>query len=141
MMFYTHMIFSAFLYFLYLYINNITFIFSHNQIINLLITLVFSLVSDIDSNNSKFGRKFIFSFLFKHRGILHSIFPLIILYFTNFYAFLGYFSHLLLDALTKKGINPFNSKFKIKWIVSTNSILEKTLSFLIFLGLVYIISI
>lgn len=141
MMFYTHMIFSAFLYFLYLAVNGIPFVFSFNQIFNLLIMLIFSLLSDIDSNNSKYGRKFFFSFLFKHRGILHSLFPLIVLYFINFYAFLGYFSHLFLDSLTKKGIKPFNSKFKIKWIVRTNSILEKTLSFITFLGLIYVISI
>ncbi len=140
-MFYTHMIFSSFIFFIYFLFIGKNFDFSFIQISYLLITVFFSLLSDIDSSKSKFGRKFIFSFLFKHRGILHSIYPLIFLYLINIYAFLGYSSHLILDSLTKKGIKPFNTKFKIKGFIKTGSIFEKATFFCIFLGLVYILSI
>ncbi|MBS3175187.1 metal-dependent hydrolase [Candidatus Woesearchaeota archaeon] len=77
---------------------------------------------------SKFsiGRKFAFisvplSLLVKHRGITHSIFPVIGLYFLFDYLnlsylalsmALGYVSHLLGDGVSKEGINilyPFST--------------------------------
>lgn len=77
-----------------------------------------------------------FSVLFKHRGIFHSIWAPIFMFFpvayltTDFtgYAFvLGYCSHLVSDSLTKQGINflhPF-SQFKIAGPITTGTWQER----------------
>lgn len=79
-----------------------------------------SLLPDIDHPQSKLGRKvkpisWLVNKVFGHRGVLHSIFPAIILYFVFVYAIgwktvgmglsVGFVSHLMSDALTKEGIN------------------------------------
>lgn len=91
--------------------------------------------------NSKLRITKIFSVLFKHRGILHSIFALVIisalLYFYAglFFAaafFLGYLSHLFSDALTADGINflaPI-SKFKVSGPIKTGGTSEKIVLYL-----------
>lgn len=102
--------------------------FSNRNLIYLLFgTLSGSLLPDIDHKSSKIGRLFIFfsspiSFLFGHRGLTHSfvgwaIFTILLneLYLKNqkvSYDFLqsfslGYFSHLIADSLTPKGIPLF----------------------------------
>lgn len=70
---------------------------------------------DIDTKNSKMGKKIYFrpiQFLTKHRGMIHSLFfavliSVIIAYFHSWAGvgfFAGYFSHLFLDFLTKEGV-------------------------------------
>jgi inner membrane protein len=105
-----------------------------NSLIFTLIILLGSVLPDIDNPKNFFGFPFIGWFT-KHRGIFHSIylaalFPLILAYFTNLSygiaLFIGYFSHLVFDSLTKSGINflhPFSS-FKISGFIETGSIIE-----------------
>ncbi|MBI2565307.1 metal-dependent hydrolase [Candidatus Woesearchaeota archaeon] len=94
---------------------------------------------DIDHPNSKINTKLPFlkiaSLFFSHRGFLHSIFaPILIggIAYINaglLFAlpiFLGYFAHLLADAITINGIAPFYPiiKFKFKGPVRTGHNLE-----------------
>jgi inner membrane protein len=92
--------------------------FKGNSILFLIIVLFFTMLPDIDHPKSKLGRKIpfvskIFSFLFGHRNLLHSIFIaiglsfLIYSFFGKWWApvFLGYFSHILIDGFTLEGIN------------------------------------
>jgi membrane-bound metal-dependent hydrolase YbcI (DUF457 family) len=75
----------------------------------------FSIIADIDKLGSKVGRLFFpFSLLlipFKHRGITHSIWPIIIMLFLpvpiNLFTIAGFASHMLLDGISGK-IKPFH---------------------------------
>lgn len=112
-----------------------------------LLVTIFSGLPDIDHPNSKYGRKLFFisvpiSFVFKHRGFFHSIFPPIIAFFVLSYFNLhflglvilgGYIAHLFGDALTKEGINflhPF-STFRIQGPIRTGAIAESFVFFVI----------
>ena len=135
MMYYTHVVFSIF-------VSLIAMDYFHikNKIIFLLIVLFFSLLPDIDESRSKVGRKNkliskTIGFIFGHRGIFHTVYiPLVLFVLLNlinfeiaFACLIGYFSHLLLDAMTKNGIRPFYPLFnvKISGFFKTNSIIEK----------------
>lgn len=141
MLFKTHFIFGVFIITL-LYIFFPLILLSHNlfsQIIFCIILLVSTSLPDIDTKDSKISRKIpilpSILFLFTtHRGIIHSIYPIIlisaILYpYSSFYTIafiIGYLSHLILDALTIQGINflhPF-AQFHVKGFIKTGSISE-----------------
>ncbi|MFA6461499.1 MAG: metal-dependent hydrolase [Candidatus Woesearchaeota archaeon] len=124
MLFHTHVL-----------IGIITFLLLHsylpgNEYLILLFILIGSILPDIDEHKSKAAQLSgvigkIVSFFASHRGIFHSfLLPLIgcglLGYFWNFaYAsalFIGYFVHLLADALTPMGIPilwPFK-EFKLR---------------------------
>ncbi len=102
---------------------------------------LFSALPDIDMVKSMAGRNLqpfstILSFVFRHRGFLHTFVFAAAVYFMVLYlsspaiasaALVGYSSHLLLDALTKEGIMPFApfSKAKLRGFVKTGCLLEK----------------
>ena len=87
-----------------------------------------SLLPDIDHPQSKVGRKvkplsWLINNVFGHRGIFHSIWPVLGLYIVFVYLLdwrlaglglcVGFFSHLVSDALTLDGVNfghPFRAK-------------------------------
>jgi len=105
-----------------------------------------TLLPDLDSKTSKFGREKIFrplQLFLKHRGVLHSFVSLIFfsvllkIYFPSvlFGFILGYSSHLLMDALTVRGIAPFYPffKFKFSFIVRTGKNLEKIIYWMTFI--------
>ena len=99
-----------------------------------------ALLPDIDSENSLLGRKVkAVARLLEHRGFTHSLAGMLVfvaliqaaLYVTGIQtsiaAFMyGYLSHLAIDALTVKGIEPFYPlKIRIQGPIETNSIYEK----------------
>lgn len=126
------------------------------NIIFILVTALFSIIPDIDMVKSKAGKSLqpfstVLSFLFRHRGFLHSFVFAAVVYFSVRYlssaaiataAAIGYSSHLLLDSLTNEGIMPLSplSKIRIRGFVKTGGILEKAIAaamvFLLFLKLV-----
>ncbi|MBS3157692.1 metal-dependent hydrolase [Candidatus Woesearchaeota archaeon] len=141
MLFKTHLMFGIFLITL-LYTFFPSIITSHNiysQIIFCVILLTSTSLPDIDTKESKISRKIpilptIISIFTIHRGIIHSVYPVIILsavlyQYSSFYTFafiIGYSSHLILDALTIQGINflhPF-TQFHVKGFIKTGSIFE-----------------
>lgn len=141
MMFYTHLAFA-----LLTSLIAIKFLHVSNIYLFILVACFVALLPDIDDASSKLGRKHkIISRIFSHRGILHSIFPPLILYllfnFLNYNTIalgilIGYLSHLFIDAFTLQGINflhPFSS-FRISGFIRTGKLLELIL-FLIFIGL------
>lgn len=109
------------------------------QIIFCAILLTSTSLPDIDTKESKISRKIpilpsLISLFTIHRGIIHSIYPIIlisaILYpYGSFYTLafiIGYVSHLILDSLTIQGVNflhPF-AQFHLKGFIKTGSILE-----------------
>lgn len=135
MMYYTHLAFGLLVSLLYLNYFNIK-----NEILFILVVVFFSIFPDIDETRSKIGRKNkliskTINFFFGHRGIIHTIYiPLILFIIFNFINYeiaiaslIGYFSHLFLDALTKRGIKPLYPIFnkRINGPVRTGSFLEK----------------
>ncbi len=128
----THIIITLF--FVLLLLN-----FVSNKIIFILIALLATYIPDIDTYNSKLGRKKIFrplQIFVKHRGFFHSFtflflitfflvlfFPFIALGF-----FVGYASHLFADSFTVDGITPFYPwKKKTSGLLKTGSSLETSI--------------
>jgi len=120
----THLLFSllfgSFL-FDYIHPNSLT-----GKIIFAALLLAGTFIPDLDSKIS----------FFKHRGILHTIWPVILILIISFFLqklqFLllpfavGYGSHLLADMITASGVSPLFPiiKRKIKGPVKTGSFLE-----------------
>jgi len=147
MMYYTHLAFGFLVSLLSIELFDI-----QNKIIFILFTLLFSIFPDIDERRSKIGKKYKFisrivNFMFGHRGFFHSIYIPLILYFIlininselGLAVLVGYFSHLLMDAITKNGIRPLYPLVnkKINGFFKTNSILEKILFLIIVLLILY----
>ena len=104
------------------------------------IVILGALLPDIDHPQSKFGKKLdIFSKLINslggHRGITHSLYPLIALPGLIWYLFglpcgialfIGYFSHLLIDSINPKGVNFLNplATWHMRGFIETGSIGE-----------------
>lgn len=148
MMFYTHLTFSLLVGLL------ASVFFGIGQLYFIVLVVLFGLIPDIDTHKSKVGKKipiisFILKIIFGHRGIFHSVFIPILLFFAfsylGFYlmglaVLLGYLSHILLDALTPSGVKLFwPFRFKMKGFIKTNSILEKILFLILCIADVYII--
>lgn len=126
----THILFAFFLTLVSIELFN-----PQNQILFLFIIVLFSVLPDIDEKSSRVGKKTkLFSFFLKHRGIVHSFLPLLIIaflltVFNSIYlwgVFIGYASHLLLDSLTPQGLNPFYPflKFRMKGFIKSGGIGE-----------------
>ena len=110
--------------------------FSLNKGIFLIIFLFGALFPDIDTPTSFIGKRLkIIGWLFKHRGIFHSLFMALLLsglifVYDKTYGvvfFLGYMTHLIIDMLNYSGIALFYpiSSFKIKGFMKSNGIGEK----------------
>lgn len=126
-------------------------IYSYDSVTNVFLLLVFilgSLFPDIDSAKSILGRKVkIISFIFKHRGFFHSIFALILfslllgLLFKPIVGVVfasGFALHLIMDAITKEGINIIG--FKIQGPIRVGSLIEQILYLVLLLAsLIFII--
>lgn len=143
MMFYTHLAFGLLCSLFSLkYLPEIS-----NKYIFILLVCLVSIIPDIDEAGSKLGKKLWFiAKLFSHRGIFHSIYIPILLFLIFNYIFhssligfailIGYFSHLILDALTVSGVNFLNPilTFRVSGFIKTGSIFE-ILLFVVLLGL------
>ncbi len=135
MLWYTHLAFGFLTGLIFL-----PFVNSGNIYIFFAFVLLGALIPDIDTPNSKIGSKFgIFSkaikAVFGHRGIVHTVWGMLVLcglfwYFVNrtygTALFIGFFSHLLIDGLTKKGINFLHpiSKMRIAGFIETGTMGE-----------------
>ncbi len=106
--------------------------------------MLFSILPDIDMVKSKAGKHLqpfsnVLSFIFRHRGFLHSFIFAAIVYFGIRYllspeiaaaAAIGYLSHIILDSLTKEGIMPLSplSKLRLRGFIKTGGIFEKAIT-------------
>jgi len=109
------------------------------------------LLPDCDHPASSINKKIkvtkIATFFFSHRGLLHSIFPPILLsillyYYANYFIagafFIGYFSHLLSDTLTVAGVRLFYPfiDLKISGIIRTGHLSERIIFYLVVVGII-----
>ena len=139
MMFFTHLLFGIFASVLYFNFFNPNI----NFLIIVFTIILASIIPDIDNPVSKIGRKFKFvGFIFKHRGFFHSFLAIIIFGYIMFkltskelaIAFcFGYASHLIADAMTKKGVKLFHpfSKKALKGFIKTGGFLEWIVFFIL----------
>lgn len=117
--------------------------FVSHKIIFVVVSLIATYIPDIDSSNSKLGKKIIFmplQFFVKHRGFFHSFSFLFLITFIFVMSipiialgfFAGYSLHLFADSLTLSGITPFPPwKKKISWKIRTGGMIEKILFFVL----------
>ena len=132
------------------------FVSTGNKFIFFFLVLFGSLLPDVDTPNSKMGQKFgiiskFFNVIAGHRTIFHSIFFAIMIPGLAWYfwsrpygvaLFVGYLSHLIMDSLTKSGINFLHpiSTLRVNGFVETGSFTEKVvLAVIVLLILVKII--
>lgn len=101
--------------------------------------LVATFIPDLDSHNSKLGRKGLSRVLTaftKHRGIMHSLIFALFLYFllryvwfsVSFGFLFGYCVHLFCDCLTRRGVRLFYPfKFRLKGFIRSGGRVESFL--------------
>ena len=134
MMFRTHLIFAFMVAILIL-----PFINTKERIVFIMLICFFGIFPDIDTHNSKIANKiwplnYLLNFLFGHRGFFHTLFPVLfagtLVYFITdkwtyvFAVFIGYTSHIFLDALTKKGIALVSEDRRSEGLILQHSIKE-----------------
>ncbi|MFC1800682.1 metal-dependent hydrolase [Nanoarchaeota archaeon] len=122
-----------------------SFVNTGNIFIFFALVLIGALLPDIDHPNSKINQKLkitkIFGYIFKHRGIFHTLFFALLLpgliYFSvgkpyGTALFIGYLSHLLIDGLTVSGINFLHpiANLRISGFVETGTMAE-TMTFIV----------
>lgn len=143
---FTHIIFSILCIIIYVKY------FSVFNLISFTVLVLFSaLFVDIDEPESTIGRRLqplsrIINSLFGHRGVFHTIFIPVALYFVlAFFQYaeigtailLGYLSHLAMDMITPAGIYPFYPlKWQIKGPIRTGSVFEYILAFFFIIGII-----
>ncbi|MFH1589988.1 MAG: metal-dependent hydrolase [archaeon] len=108
----THVVVGLFVSLLFLLFTG-----SNDVLLFLVLGVVGSLLPDVDSAGSTFGKQSGFiPYIFSHRGVIHSVYVLflfsllVFLVFGLFPAFVfgtSFFSHLILDSFTKKGVSFF----------------------------------
>lgn len=123
----------------------------NNQWIFIAMVLVATVLPDLDTNSSSWGRHLIFrplQFFVNHRGIFHSLttatllsvllamfWPVLSLGF-----FVGYSVHIVLDSFTKEGVQPFwPLKAKSYGFISSGGRIED--SIFVFLVLVDVVTV
>ena len=116
----------------------------NNKFVFIGMVLVATVIPDLDSGFSSYGRHIIFrplQFFVKHRGVIHSLTAavvlsvLIALYWpvAGFGFFMGYCVHLVCDSFTREGIQPFwPLKIKSNGVIASGGGVEESL----FLGLI-----
>lgn len=108
--------------------------------------IIGSILPDIDHEGSTINRVLPltkwFSRLFKHRGIFHTVFPAIALFFIVGYIsttlvaaalVIGYVAHLVSDGLTLAGVDIFHpiSQLRIQGFIRTGGIAEAVIGVVI----------
>jgi len=120
-----------------------------NQFLFILMVLVATIIPDLDSGFSSYGRHMIFrplQFFVKHRGIIHSFSAAVLLSvllavfypILSFGFFIGYSVHLICDSFTREGIQPFwPLKVRSSGFIRTGGKIEESLFFsLIFVDII-----
>lgn len=128
----THVVFAIF--FILIFFQHVS-----NAWVFVIMTMIATIIPDLDSKFSSYGRHIIFrplQFFVTHRGIIHSFTTacLLSILVAVFYPvaslgfFLGYGVHLLCDSFTKEGIQPFwPLKLKSSGPVTSGGRLDETL--------------
>ena len=137
MLFRTHVVFGAFVYFVLSY-------FVYMPLFVLGFVLLGSVFVDVDVEGSRFGNRWYFrplQWMVRHRGVFHSLFfgvfvSLVVGSFSlwgGFGFFVGYVSHLFLDCWTKRGVVLFwPFKYRVRGFIRSGGVVEDVV-FVLFL--------
>jgi len=144
MMWRTHLVFSFLFSLIFLYFFPMDVFYA---LAFLVICMLAGSIPDVDTPNSKIGKKLpiishLFKFFFGHRGFVHSLFiPLILLFiflylglpFIAWGIFIGSLSHIIGDMITKEGVAPLYPilTFRIQGLIKTGKFGENMLFFII----------
>lgn len=149
MMFKTHLMFGILLGLLFVKLFSI-----EKGLLFVLVVAFFSIFPDIDFHKSKIGRKvkplsWLINLFVGHRGVIHSLFAALFFYLLLFILFggtygsaalLGYFSHIFLDSLTKRGTKPlWPIRTRLTGILKGNSTLDYLLFFIFLIGSLFLL--
>lgn len=150
MMYRTHLVFGILLGLAFLNMFNIP-----SPWLFIFVIMVGASLPDIDMHKSKVGGlmkpfSFLINLFLGHRGLIHSLLMAFLMYFLfwalfglNYAAaiFIGYSSHLFLDAFTPKGIRPFwPLRAKLNGMIKSGGILEIGLFFLFLVAIILILA-
>ena len=146
MMYRTHIAFSVLI-----GLISLEFFDVENKLLYFALVIISSMFVDIDLPKSKIGSKvkpisWLLELLLGHRGLLHSLYPVIFLYVLFFHILdlnliglavvVGYLSHIFIDLFNKEGITlfpPFKLTF-VRGFIRVGGIIE----YVIFVTLVII---
>ncbi len=150
MLYKTHFLFSLFLGLIF-----IKYFPQQNTVIFLVLVTLSGFLPDIDTPQSKLGRKlkiisWPLNFIFGHRKFFHSIFPPLVIYiilhlsgysYLGFAVFLGYLTHLIGDSFSKEGIAFFYplTEFKVTGFFKTGGIIEKIIYYCLTIVIIYFV--
>lgn len=144
MLFWTHLIVGLFGVLLYLP-------WAENKMVFMVVALIASIFPDIDSGNSKIGRKGISKVIAAfatHRGFFHSLLFVVFGYLllwniweiAAFPFLFGYLIHLFLDCFTVRGIRLFYPlKFKFRFFIKSGGMFEAFLFVVFFVLDIFLI--
>ena len=139
----THLVFALFLSLFIISKFNVV-----QPLLFILILVFSSFIPDIDYSKSKAGKKIwpfslIIQLIAKHRGVFHSLFIPALIWLLSYLLnlntlgiafFIGYSSHLFLDAFTHQGVRPlYPIKLEIKGSIHSGGLFD---SFMFFFFLV-----
>jgi membrane-bound metal-dependent hydrolase YbcI (DUF457 family) len=137
MKFRTHLISGVFC-----YLFSDQYLHFKNPVVILGLFLLLSIIPDIDLHSSYIGKQipgfsFVFEVLLGHRGIVHSMWPVFILFPLLYpYGFAitisAFIVHLFLDTMTKKGIAWLWPFLRIKGPFETGRIMDSFLFYSLF---------
>lgn len=138
MLWYTHLAFGFLM-----AVISLPFLNYGNMHVFFVFVLAGALLPDIDQPASKIGKRInpisnIIKMLFGHRGVIHSVWAMLIFcglfwYFVNrtygAALFLGFFSHLIADSMTKMGVNLLHpvANLHLSGFIETGSTAEMVL--------------
>jgi len=117
----------------------------NEKLIFVIAVLVATIIPDLDSGFSSFGRHFVFKplqFFVNHRGIIHSLTIAVLLSIliaifwpvASLGFFIGYSIHLIGDSFTKEGVQPFwPLKGRSSGFIRTGGKIEESLFFFLVL--------
>lgn len=124
----------------------------NNKLIFIGMVLLATVLPDLDSGFSSWGRHLIFrpmQFFVKHRGVIHSLTTGVVLSVllavfwpvASLGFFIGYSVHLICDSLTKEGIQPFwPLRARSKGFIATGGRIEDSIFvFLVLLDAILIV--
>lgn len=122
------------------------FNYVNNKLVFFIMVLVATIIPDLDSSRSSYGRHLIFrplQLVTKHRGIFHSFTTAVILAgliaikwpVASFGFFIGFSIHLMLDSFTKDGIVPF---WPLNWKTNGPLVSGGKIEEIMFLGLIFV---
>lgn len=117
-----------------------------NRFVFIVMLLIATVIPDLDTSSSSYGRHLIFrplQAIVSHRGVIHSFTTAVLLSaliaiwwpIASFGFFIGYSTHLITDSFTKEGIQPF---WPLSWKSNGPLVTGGRIEEILFIGLIIV---